>query len=543
MGKPLIGCSAEFGSGFPRESHRALAVGRVIGTLILSRSALLRSCVVSAALLLVSATALSGQAFKVYFGNLHSHTSFSDGSGTPEQAYRHARDHGLDFLAITEHNHKQAESGAGERRDGILIATDPTLYKGPRTDALINAADRLTVQGSQEFSSISSGNHVNVFGVQDVIPATNGAYDELITWLSANRDDENKLAVIQLNHPKLIEGYDPAKHYGRDDFSSLAEWVNKVGAHASLIEVLNGPAMAKDAGNRPNEKMEDYYLEFLNFGFHVGPSADQDNHYLTWGTSTDARTAVLAADLTRSAVMEALRNRRVYATHDKNLRVVTRVNGAVIGSIISALPSAGSVLTVELSIEDEDEPDASYIVDVFSDDSPGGDEAAVVETNTVEGNTPAGQMFSVPGVIFRGSGQYVFVRIRQANEDGDDDFVWTAPVWFEHSSMPQPIVSSLVIQSLLPNPVGDDNANEEVTIKSNALNPITLTGWKLRDQDGYEWALSGTLRAGATKVIKRSGMRMSLNNNGDTISLVDPHGAVVDVLTYTSSTEGIRIVR
>ena len=67
--------------------------------------------------------------WKPYFGNLHSHTSYSDGSGTPDDAYRHAREVArLDFLAITEHNHKSAESGAGERQDGILIAKDPTLY-------------------------------------------------------------------------------------------------------------------------------------------------------------------------------------------------------------------------------------------------------------------------------------------------------------------------------------------------------------------------------------------------------------------------------
>ena len=39
----------------------------------------------------------------VFFGNLHSHTSHSDGSSTPDKAYKHARDVGLHFLAITEH--------------------------------------------------------------------------------------------------------------------------------------------------------------------------------------------------------------------------------------------------------------------------------------------------------------------------------------------------------------------------------------------------------------------------------------------------------
>ena len=38
------------------------------------------------------------QNHQVFFGNLHSHTSYSDGSGTPDDAFRHARNTaGLDF--------------------------------------------------------------------------------------------------------------------------------------------------------------------------------------------------------------------------------------------------------------------------------------------------------------------------------------------------------------------------------------------------------------------------------------------------------------
>lgn len=40
--------------------------------------------------------------YKIFFGNLHSHTSYSDGKGTPEQAFTHATDYG-DFLAVTDH--------------------------------------------------------------------------------------------------------------------------------------------------------------------------------------------------------------------------------------------------------------------------------------------------------------------------------------------------------------------------------------------------------------------------------------------------------
>ena len=80
---------------------------------------------VAPALLALSAGCQAKPDFNVYFGNLHSHTSYSDGSGTPDEAYRHARSAGLDFLAITEHNHKSAESGAKDRRDGLLIPPIP----------------------------------------------------------------------------------------------------------------------------------------------------------------------------------------------------------------------------------------------------------------------------------------------------------------------------------------------------------------------------------------------------------------------------------
>src|SRR5437773_6976888 len=99
----------------------------------------------------------------VFFGNLHSHTSYSDGSGTPTQAYTQARDTAkLDFLAITEHNHRLCESGASpDRADGVMIATSPELYTGPNNNALIPTAGRFNNDGQfvalygQEFSSIS----------------------------------------------------------------------------------------------------------------------------------------------------------------------------------------------------------------------------------------------------------------------------------------------------------------------------------------------------------------------------------------------------
>jgi hypothetical protein len=128
---------------------------------------------------------------RVYFGNLHSHTGYSHGTGTPPEAFTYARDIAhLDFLAVTEHNHATADTGApADRRNGVLIAHRPDLYAGG-SDSLVAAAAAATEPGrfvalyGQEFSTISSGNHVNVFDVPEVIDAPSGAFDVFLDrWL------------------------------------------------------------------------------------------------------------------------------------------------------------------------------------------------------------------------------------------------------------------------------------------------------------------------------------------------------------------------
>ena len=53
-------------------------------------------------------------------GAVHVHTTHSDGAGTPEYVAQAAREAGLSFLAITDHNTDAARSLAGYR-DGVLV--------------------------------------------------------------------------------------------------------------------------------------------------------------------------------------------------------------------------------------------------------------------------------------------------------------------------------------------------------------------------------------------------------------------------------------
>src|SRR5262245_17459129 len=63
---------------------------------------------------------------------------------------------------------------------------------------------------------------------------------------------------------------------------------------------------------------------------------------------------------------------------------------------------------------------------------------------------------------------------------------------------------------------------------------VSMAGWKLRDLSGKTWALDsiGTLQPGQQKSIKRNGQAMAMNNNGDTIELLNPSGLVIQTVTY-----------
>lgn len=486
------------------------------------------------------------QAPQVFFGNLHSHTSFSDGSGTPEQAYVHARDVAeLDFLAITEHNHKKAE-GSGEPDPGpvpLHIARDSTLYVGPRQDGLIPTAARINAQGGfvalygQEFSTIGAGNHVNVFevgAVIDVASVAHGDFATLVnTWLPAHLDSAGMPALLQFNHPALHDN--DANEYGRDDFGGVPAWVAAMGRHAGLIEILNGPALSPGTGLRPAEVMEADFRFYLNLGFFLAPTGDQDNHHRNWGTTTEARTAVLAPTLTKPALLAALRARHVYATEDRNLRLIPRIGGNLIGDRTTTLPAVGSEIQIQLEIADADDGDAGYRIDVFSDDAPGGAPASIVETEFRD----AEGTHTISGGPFLGAGQYVFLRVTQTDEDGRRDRAWTAPVWFESGAAVPAI--AVHIDAILPDPAGDDVQNEEAKIHNVGTQPVSLVGWRLRDLSGGTWSLDslGTLAPNQARTIRRLGQPMSMNNQGnERIELVSPTAGVVDEINYSGAAAG-----
>lgn len=108
---------------------------------------------------------------------------------------------------------------------------------------------------------------------------------------------------------------------------------------------------------------------------------------------------------------------------------------------------------------------------------------------------------------------------------------------------PATTTTGVVIESLLPNPVGDDEQLEEVTLRNKGASVVSLAGWTLRDRQGGTWTLTpvGSLAPNTSVTVRRNGMAMSLNNAGDEITLLDAGQTVRDSFTYSSAQEGVAI--
>ena len=99
----------------------------------------------------------------------------------------------------------------------------------------------------------------------------------------------------------------------------------------------------------------------------------------------------------------------------------------------------------------------------------------------------------------------------------------------------------LQIVAAMPNPVGSDAQGEEVWVRNYGTASVELAGWRIEDDDGGHWELTGEdgeVNPGATVRVVRNGRPMHLNNDGDTVFLIEPGGDTVDTVSYDEVTSG-----
>lgn len=109
------------------------------------------------------------------------------------------------------------------------------------------------------------------------------------------------------------------------------------------------------------------------------------------------------------------------------------------------------------------------------------------------------------------------------------------------------IYPKLELSELFPNPASPqtDSADEFIELFNPTAKEIDLSGWKLKDESGVVYIIKGkTIAATGWMSISVIDSKITLNNTGDSVQLINPNGEVVDEsANYGDAIEGLSWVK
>lgn len=252
---------------------------------------------------------LAGMNF--YYGNLHGHTKYSDGNGTPAEGYAFGRNvAGMAFYSITDHAELLSSS---EWND---IGTQANAY---------NQDGAFVALRGFEYTNYFAG-HINVFDTTSY-----RRFWESLTLGSFYKWLDSRNGIGQFNHPG-----DPSDF---DNFDLDSRAVDNM----ALIETANG-----DTTNASGTYLR-YYDRALSQGWKVAPTGSNDNHSLV---DAGRRTVLVATELTRSGLLAAMRAKRMYSSDDHNLEVAYVLDGVWMGSTVAVAPGT---LQFDVTLQDDED--------------------------------------------------------------------------------------------------------------------------------------------------------------------------------------------
>lgn len=264
--------------------------------------------------------------YNFYYGVPHAHTSYSDGIGTPTEAYEYAKNNGLDFLIITDHLGRILKS---ELYDDKKLLYEEKLYS--KWEMLKIEADKINKKYSNFLALIGFEAKIKDYGDMNVISNINipdkrrMTLNELYNWL-INED----AAIVSINHPRRN--------------TETIPYSSKMNNFIKLIEVGNGSPPHK------YRRSLDCYFDALANSWHIGAINGQDNHIANWGTPNNL-TVIIADSLNLYSILNALKLRRVYSTESRTLKLTVSANNHQMGSILDL--GKNDLLNLRIIAEDE----------------------------------------------------------------------------------------------------------------------------------------------------------------------------------------------
>jgi hypothetical protein len=218
-------------------------------------------------------------------GNIHTHTTWSDGDRPPQDVYKWYRDHGYAFLAITDHNN----------------LTDPAIFR------LLEKKNKFIMITGEEVTMWGHGKQVHVNALchkRTIGGKKRDTQGEVLAWGVAKVKEQGGVALV--NHPNW-------------DWALSASDLGSARG-AALLEIWSGHPHVHTLGDGARPSHETLWDIMLTQGEGFAAAAVDDAH--SYGARAPdnaprpgrAWVFTYAPELSRKAICEALGKGRLYAS-------------------------------------------------------------------------------------------------------------------------------------------------------------------------------------------------------------------------------------
>lgn len=425
--------------------------------------------------LTTSITTTATPSKNIYFGNLHAHSSYSDGNQenttkTPADDYDYAKNSlCMDFLGISEHNHSGAGMNVSNWIPGINQATAATT------------SSFLALHG-QEWGVISNGGHVLIYGTNQLLGWETNNYNTYVAKSNYTGTPETTGSIGLFRMINTLGGNAFAS-FCHPDFSDYNNLSN-IPYDATADSAVSGSAVASGVAFSTNTTYSDppsayghldYYLKMLSKGYHIGPFMDHDTHYMNFGRSNNNRLAVLSSTLTENDFLAAVKARNFYATEDCDTKVNFTINNQILGSIISST----SLPTINIYAIDPTNPTAIPTIKIMFGVAGNGTLASQLYSAT--GNTVTYTDFALASNV---EGYYY------ADITIGGNRTITAPIWYTKTlAVPTTLLSFAAVK----------NNNGTIGLKWTSTNELNMLQYSIeKSANGIQFNLLETVKANNT---------------------------------------------
>ena len=424
--------------------------------------------------------------YQHYFGQLHSHTQYSDGAGTLTDALRYVENlpasANVQFVAFTDHsNYFDSSSSPNEEaalyNASLVKDSDANhswkTYKDTIAKFNEDNAGSMVAIGGFEMTWSGGPGHINTFNTPGIVSRNNKTLNNktddagMKAYYALLSQAEGASSISQFNHPGTTFG----------NFKDFNYWDPVIDSRMYMVEVGNGEGAIGAGGYYPSYEQ---YIMALDKGWHLAPTNNQDNHKGKWGNANDARDVILTDDFSEQGIYEAIRALRMYATEDKNLELTYTVNGLMMGSSITEIPDK---LNIEVTVNDPDASDSIAKVEVVANSG----KVAYTWDNAAQ--LTSGKLSATLDPSY----SYYFIRVTQK----DGDLAVTSPVWVGESLKLG--ISNMVCGTATP--VTDEELTLTTTFFNSEDSDATIKSLTYSiggtvigtDKTGYTLAKSSTL--------------------------------------------------